>query len=57
MGYIVMCARDQEIDPFANIFFASRSAKFAKFESLENYALAGSTPLHAEVQGGFVMLI
>ena len=23
MGYVIMCARDQEIDPFANLFFAN----------------------------------
>ena len=23
MGYVIMCTRDQEIDPFANLFFAN----------------------------------
>ena len=48
MGYVItctcMCTRDQEIEIHSRIYFlriASRSAKFAKFESIENYALYG----------------
>ena len=40
MGYVIMCARDQEIDPFVNLFFAN-CIQICKIESLKNYALYG----------------
>ena len=43
MGYVIMCERDLEIDPFASLFFVNciQIREIRKIWFLENYALYG----------------